>query len=189
VPKGDKRPLDEFYDLGSIEDECVLPPIDITTDQDGGLIKYVVIESDSKFQRCCEKTDVVYYTHCTRFDNGQLVDFDERRKAKEKFEMSDTRGHEHIRAAFLTMRRGDVAWIKIGPKYHGNIYHTYCKKEHLLADQKLGPDIYIRLFIDQIKRVPVQKDSKTFEGKMEYFETVREICKELVAENELANAQ
>ena len=90
-------------------------------------------ESSSKSKRFVEPFDVVNYTHCTRFDNGQLVDFDERRKVANKFEMTDNRGHEFIRSAFLTMKRGEVVWLKIGPKHHGNIYHTHCKREHLLA--------------------------------------------------------
>jgi hypothetical protein len=44
--------------------------------------------STSIFPRNCEHADSVYYTHETRYDNGQLVDFEEKRKAKEKFEMS-----------------------------------------------------------------------------------------------------
>ena len=115
--------------------ECIQGPIDVTDDQDGGILKYVMKESDSQFKRCCEPTDVIYYMHCTRFDNGQLVDFDERRKVKDKFDMADKKGHDFIRKTFLTMRRGEVVWIKIGPKYHNNVYHTFCKKEHLLAEQ------------------------------------------------------
>lgn len=52
--------------------------------------------------------------------------------------MSDPRQHEHIRQAFLTMRKGEIVWLKIGPKYHGNIYHNYCKKDHLKPDVVLG---------------------------------------------------
>ena len=32
-------------------------------------------------------------------------------------------------------------------------------------------------------------NNKTYEGKWEYFNTVREVCKELVAEEEYSNAQ
>lgn len=103
--------------------------------------------------------------------------------------MSDPRQHEHIRQAFLTMRKGEIAWLKIGPKYHGNIYHNYCKKDHLKPDVVLGQDIYIRLAIDSIKRNPPYKDNKTYEGKLAYFTTIREISKELIQEAEYANAQ
>jgi hypothetical protein len=91
VPASEKRPLDEFFDLSTIPNECVEGPIDITADQDGGLMKFVMKHPTSIFKRNCESEDSVYYTHETRFDNGQLVDFDEKRKAKEKFEMSDPR--------------------------------------------------------------------------------------------------
>lgn len=155
-------------------------------------MKYTVQRSEKNYKRCVEPTDTVNYMHCTRFDNGQLVDFDERRRVANKFEMADRKGHDYIRTAFLTMCKGDVVWLKIGEKHHKNIYHTYCKKEHLMTGHQLGPDIYLRLYITDIQRAPVFKDPKTFEGKVDYFETVREICKELVADSEdapLANAQ
>lgn len=89
MPQSDKRPIDEFHDLTSIETECIEEPVDITQEQDGGIIKYLMKPSTSKFMRTCEEADIVYYTHETRFDNGQLVDFEEKRKVKEKFEMAN----------------------------------------------------------------------------------------------------
>ena len=82
-----------------------------------------------------------------------------------------------------------MVWIKIGPKYHGNIYHNFCKRTHLSPDSNIGECIFIKLSIDSVKRSPIYKDSKTYEGKWAYFDTVRKICKELVAEEEYANAQ
>ena len=70
VPASEKRPLDEFYDLTTIESECIGEPVDITQDQDGGIIKYVMKPTTSQFDRKCEDADIVYYTHETRFDNG-----------------------------------------------------------------------------------------------------------------------
>lgn len=102
-------------------------PEDISDDKDGGMLKYLMKASQSRFPRKVEEADIVYYTCETRFDNGQLVDFNEKRKAKNKFDMADPRYHEHIRKAFLTMRKGDLAWIKYSPKYHNNIYHKFCK--------------------------------------------------------------
>ena len=75
--------------MSTIESECIEEPTDITKEQDGGIIKYLMKPSTSKFTRKCEEADIVYYTHETRFDNGQLVDFEEKRKVKEKFEMAN----------------------------------------------------------------------------------------------------
>ena len=69
--------------------------------------------SSSKFDRKCDDTDIVYYIHETRFDNGQLVDFEEKRRIKEKFEMSKTNKHEYIKLALKTMKKGEIVWIKI----------------------------------------------------------------------------
>jgi len=38
----------------------------------------------------------------------------------------------------------------------------------------------MKLQIDSIKRQPVYRDRVTYEGKLEYFEKVREIGKELI---------
>jgi len=50
------------------------------------------------------------------------------------------------------MRKGEMAWLRISPKYHGNIYHKFCKKNHLSPETELGEFIYIKLFVDSIKR-------------------------------------
>jgi hypothetical protein len=42
IPASEKRPLDEFYDLKSISNDCVEGPIDIGIDKDGGLLKFVM---------------------------------------------------------------------------------------------------------------------------------------------------
>ena len=86
VPASEKRPLDEFFDLSVLES---IEPIDISSEKDGQLLKYITKEGTSKFNRLIEEADIVHYMHETRFDNGQLCDFDEKRKAKEKFEMAN----------------------------------------------------------------------------------------------------
>lgn len=86
------------------------------------------------------------------------------------------------------MRKGEIAWFNIGPEYHGNIYHNYCKRDHIAADAVITDRIWIKLTVDGVKRQPVYKDSNTWEGKCTYLETVREICKELMEEQDYANA-
>jgi hypothetical protein len=67
VPASERRPLDEFYYVDDIESQCLQGPVDVSIDTN----------------------DVVHYMHETRYSNGQLVDFEEKRKAKEKFEMAN----------------------------------------------------------------------------------------------------
>jgi hypothetical protein len=55
------------------------------------------------------------------------------------------------------MRSGDTVWLKIGPKYHKDIYHKFCKKTHLDPNVKLGPYIFMKLAIESVKRNPVLK--------------------------------
>ena len=47
----------------------------------------------------------------------------------------------------------------------------------------------MKLHIDSVKRIPVYRDNKTYEGKLEYFEKVREIGKELIQEEQYPNAK
>lgn len=189
IPPSQRRPIDEFYDVQSVEKTCKRGPEDISVEKDGQFIKYVVEESKSKFNRLIDVNDTVHYIHETRYDNGQLVDFEEKRKAKEKFEMANLQQHEHLRFAFLTMKKGEIAWFNIGPKYHGNIYHNYCKRDHIASDAVIGDRIWIRLKVENIKRQPIYKDNQTWAGKCEYLATVKELCKELMAEEEYTNAQ
>jgi hypothetical protein len=48
------------------------------------------------------------------------------------------------------MKKGEIVWLKISPKYHQNIYHNFCKKDHIQGT--VGESIYIKLFVDSIKR-------------------------------------
>ena len=101
-------------------------------------------------------TDDVYYKHETRFDNGQLVDFSEKRKALEKFEMKDIRFHEYYKIAMRTMRKGEVAWVKYTKAYHKGIYHSSAHYQSKTEDEKnkIGDDIFIKFTIANIRRNP-----------------------------------
>ena len=101
--------------------------------------------------------------------------------------MGNPQFHEHMRMAFRTMRKGEIAWIKIGPKYHNNIYHFHSNKDHV--QDKIGDTIWMKLAVDQIKRIPKFLDEKTYEGRVAFFENIREIGKELVTEGEFDNAK
>ena len=68
VPKGERRPLDEFYDVDNVPNERIGDPVDLYGD--GHMIKYVVREPTTKFDRPIESEDIVHYMHETRYDNG-----------------------------------------------------------------------------------------------------------------------
>eukprot|EP00355_Strombidium_rassoulzadegani_P006360 CAMPEP_0168616674 /NCGR_PEP_ID=MMETSP0449_2-20121227/5146_1 /TAXON_ID=1082188 /ORGANISM="Strombidium rassoulzadegani, Strain ras09" /LENGTH=283 /DNA_ID=CAMNT_0008657461 /DNA_START=33 /DNA_END=882 /DNA_ORIENTATION=- len=87
------------------------------------------------------------------------------------------------------MRKGEVAWIRVGPAYHKNIYHTHCDKKHLERQgQADGEDIFMKLCVESIKRDPLLKDKGSYKGLKEYFEVVREVAKECVVEEDFNNA-
>ncbi len=68
--------------------------------------------------------DTVYYRHETRFDNGQLVDIDERRKVADKCQMSDNSFHDFLRTTLLTMTKGEIAYLRIKEETHAGMYHN-----------------------------------------------------------------
>ena len=87
------------------------------------------------------------------------------------------------------MKKGEVVWLKIGPKYHKDVYHKACKRDHIAKDADIGRNIWMKIQIETIKRNPVFKQNLPFEGKVAYYETCRVICKELIEEEEYKNAQ
>ena len=115
VPADQRRPLDEFFDLKSI-----VPLRTETVTEDQGIIKYVIEEGKGSF---IENFDDVYYKHETRYDTGYLVDFAEKRKANEKFDMKDIRYHDYYKIVMRTMKKGETAWIKFSQIYHRGVYH------------------------------------------------------------------
>ena len=86
-----------------------------------GIIKYVLVEGSRDL---IEKNDEVFYKHETRFDNGQLVDLTEKRKAIDKFEMSGALFLEFYKIAMKSMRKGEIAWIQVGKDFHKGSYFT-----------------------------------------------------------------
>lgn len=139
VPPEAKRPIDEFFDLKSIN------PIRVEeVTPDGGIVKYVLEEGKGSY---IGNTDEVFYKHETRFDTGQLVDFNEKRKASEKFEMKDIRFHDYYKIVMRTMRKGDTVWVKFSKEYHRSIYHQSSFFQSKTEEEKklIGDDIYIRL--------------------------------------------
>ena len=99
--------------------------------------------------------DIIYYKHETRFDNGQLVDLDERRKVADKFPLNDLGYHDFLRATFLTMRKGEIAYIELSPYAHRDMYHksfeslspirTAEEKAKIIAS--VGKNIWIKVTI------------------------------------------
>jgi hypothetical protein len=75
-----------------------------------GVVKKVLQEGAGALP---DTEDIIYYKHETRFDNGQLVDLDERRKVADKVPLSDLGFHDFLRASLLTMRKGEVAYIEL----------------------------------------------------------------------------
>ena len=79
--------------------------------EDGSLEILTTVEGTGSFP---EPGDTIYYKHQTRFDNGQLIYFDERRRVVEMFVIDNPKYHAYLNTCFKTMRWGQTAWIKIG---------------------------------------------------------------------------
>lgn len=118
-----------------------------------------------------------------------MVDFDERRRAVQKFEMGNVQYIAHKRRAFESMAIGEIAWFALSHEYTNKLYHNpkVLSKFHEL--DKIGELVYIRLEVDSVRRQPVFADKKSFEGRVAWFEKCREIGKELMDEAEFNNAK
>lgn len=98
--------------------------------------------------------------------------------------MSDNRYHEFLRDAFLTMKKGEICYLKIGQSRHDGIYHQESMQARRTEEQRkklkeeIGTDVYIKLTVSNIKREADFSDDKTFEGRLRIFERVKVVCKE-----------
>jgi|LauGreDrversion4_2_1035121.scaffolds.fasta_scaffold569178_1 hypothetical protein len=114
----------------------------VSVDKDA-IVKFVLADGKGTL---VQNTDDVYYRHETRHDNGQLVDYAERRKVDEKFEMKNPCFHEHYKIVLRSMQRGEAAYIRFSRLYHKGTYHNsqyYINKTPELK-ATIGDDIYVR---------------------------------------------
>lgn len=139
--------------------------------------------------------DVVYYKHETRFDNGQLVDLDERRKVADKFPMSDPGYHDFLNRGFQTMRKGEVAYLVLTEDAHRKMYHTSnlsmirTDEEKAQIFKDVGTQIWIKVTMTNIKRDPKCQQHAPWDDKVKYYEKVRLTGKELCEQQEWSNAK
>jgi tetratricopeptide (TPR) repeat protein len=201
VPHEKKRPPDEFFNLKTLETDCtrveIIDPKDSSCtrityqqamegtgfDPDSAIIKFVLQDGKGTL---VQNTDDAYYRHETRHDNGQLVDFSERRKVDEKFEMKNPCFHEHYKVVLRSMCRGEAAYVRFPRLYHKGAYHNAQHYLNKTPEEKatIGDYIFVRFDLRKIKRNPEWRDKDTFEGVMEYYEKIREVSKELMEEGE-----
>lgn len=106
VPPELRRPEDEFFDLKSMK---VLRSHDVYHD---GSVTKLVLQEGSGCPPNAE--DTVYYKHETRFDNGQLVDIDERRKVADKCSLKDPAFHDFLKQTLATMLKGEICYMRVG---------------------------------------------------------------------------
>ena len=146
VPPELRKPEDEFFDLQSIQ-----PIRTETLDSDANLEMLTIVEGTGS---CPEPGDTVYYKHQTRFSNGQLVDFNERRKVTDMHTIDNPRFHAFLNACFKKMQRGQIAWIKIGEPWHKGGYHTpkNLQKPYMKSPADVSQTIWLKAEICNIKR-------------------------------------
>ena len=96
IPPHLRKPEDEFVDLSTIE-----PLHSVVIDD--GLEILTTLEGKGYLP---EPGDTVYYKHQTRFDNGQLCNFDERRKVVDMVVIDNLKYQRFLNECFKAMRRG-----------------------------------------------------------------------------------
>ena len=175
IPPHLRKPEDEFFDLGTI-----VPIRSEHLDPDGSLEILTLEEGAGCLP---EPWDTVYYKHQTRFDNGQLVNFDERRKVVDMCVIDSPKYHAFINSCFKVMRRGQVAWLKVGEPQHKGGYHLpkNLQKPYMETEADVGRTVWIKVQVDNIKRDPRCDMNAPFATKLAYLAKVRATCRDLVA--------
>jgi hypothetical protein len=104
--------------------------------------------------------------------------------------MGDSFSVDYYKLAFLTMRKGESAFIRVGKDYHKGVYFKGSQYMGKTEEEKavIGSDIYIRLTITNVKRNPVCVDPNTLDGKLAYYSKISPLCKSLLEEGEFINA-
>ena len=126
-----------------------------------------------------------------------MVDISEKRRVADRFIIADKQRLDFLKNSFLKMRKGQVAWLKVGEVHHQRIYHKIFDEmpkpeiltEALKAAKPIGKDIYIKIEVTNIKRDPKCCVSATFDQKLAYFDKIRQLGKELIADDEISNAR
>jgi hypothetical protein len=92
------------------------------------------------------------------------VDFSEKRKASEKFEMNDPMYHDYYKIVMKTMKKGDICWVRFSQQYHGGTYFNtqYYLQRSQEEKDSLGEYVYIKFTICQIKRNPLNLNAGTY---------------------------
>ena len=109
--------------------------------------------------------------------------------------MNDQSFHEFYRHSIFTMRKGEVSFLKLTPAAHHNMFRSCGQSFHRTPEEKeqirqsVGPDIYIKVTITNIKRDPKCDTQAPWEEKIQFFERVRITGKELCDESEWSNAK
>lgn len=93
------------------------------------------------------------------------------------------------------MCKGEVAYLRLTPKAHNDMYHTSSlslirspeEKAQILAD--VGPDIYIKMTVTNIKRDPKCGQHASWPEKLKFYERVRLTGRELSEQQEWSNAK
>jgi hypothetical protein len=96
------------------------------------------------------------------------------------------------------MKKGETIWLKMDENHHKNMYHTSykncrrrIKEEKDKIEASIGKFIWMRIRVDGVSRNPlVPKQDATLEEKYAFANKIREVCKELIADDcEYTNAK
>ena len=106
------------------------------------------------------------------------------------FTIDSPRYLPYLNKCLKVMRRGQIAWLKIGQGEHNGGYHTTAnlKKGYMDREAEVGQTIWLKVEITNIKRDLKCAPNANFEAKIAFNEKVRVICRELVTFEQYSNA-
>ena len=160
-----KRPQDEFIDISHYRE---LEFLELAP----GLHKGTLEPAITAPATSC---DFVYFLHETRFDNGQLANINEVRKAPEKLELGKVGNYPYYETALRSMGLNECAVFRLESSVHEDKYFAMCTPEELQALP--SKDVWLLLRMKDIRRNVALTGKDSLDQRMQFGLTCKEIGK------------
>lgn len=167
--------------LNQIEPEPLLP--------DKGVVKYLIRPGDplNPGQKGPQKGFKAYIKYEGRKVDGTSLDKNKNPNEVRKVNLFEDKYIEGIHIAAASMRKNEISWFKIEPKYHffGGSSNELSFGEDQTGLSKNDPLLY-KIELMDFKRTTL--DAMDFDGRIEIFEEAREKGKELFSAGKVAES-
>ena len=178
---------DEYIDMSFFNEPLALPLL-----PDRSILKQLLhpgsfdsLESSSEFPLAGA---LVYATLDGRKSNGELLDKSKSRFFRKKIKLFCDDYIEGLHIAISSMRKNEVSWFKIAPKYH---YFSQKNEENRVktgCEDLVNEHLFYRIELLDFKNLEKSLEKNDFEGRIAKFENSRKAGNELFAKSDYEKA-